>query len=474
MRYKPFIGNSVFFLIVLVAACSPAERPPEPADSALTVAEAREIARDAYIYGNPLVDSYRILHTYFVDTENPEYKAPWNEIYSLARVFTHEDRAVQAANSDTPYSFVGIDLRAEPIVLGVPAMDESRYFSVQLIDLYTHIIDYIGSRTTGNHGGHYLLTGPRWEGKVPKGIDKVIHVETELAFGIYRTQLFDPDDLANVVEVQQGYTLQTLSEFLEIEAPEPAPAIEFIEPLTAADIRSSLDVFEQINFVLQFCPAHESEIELFERFSRIGVGSDADFAATSFPPEITAALSQGIGDAWQEFDKLKEKADRGEIESGEVFGSRAFLQNNYLYRFGAAVMGIWGNSEAEAIYPTYYVDADGQALSGANNYAVRFKPGELPPVHAFWSLTMYGLPGSLLVENPIDRYLLNSTMIDDFVRDEDGGITLYIQHDPPVDELLLNWLPAPKGPFHANLRLYWPKESALDGSWPPPPLVRSE
>ena len=146
------------------------------------------------------------------------------------------------------------------------------------------------------------------------------------------------------------------------------------------------------------------------------------------------------------------------------------MQNNYLYRMTAAVLGIWGNSEAEAMYPTYYVDAAGEPLDGANEYILRFEPGKLPPVHAFWSLTMYERPASLLVANPLDRYLLNSTMMDAFVRDADGGITLYLQHDSPGKDKEPNWLPAPEGPFSANMRLYWPKEEALDGTWQLPPL----
>jgi hypothetical protein len=136
------------------------------------------------------------------------------------------------------------------------------------------------------------------------------------------------------------------------------------------------------------------------------------------------------------------------------------------------VLGIWGNSEEEAIYPTYYVDADGEKLDGSHRYTLRFAPDQLPPVEAFWSLTMYELPESLLAENPINRYLLNSPMLDDFVRDTDGGITLYLQHESPGKDKEPNWLPAPEGPFSATMRLYWPKAEALDGTWKQPPLKR--
>ena len=196
------------------------------------------------------------------------------------------------------------------------------------------------------------------------------------------------------------------------------------------------------------------------------------FAFDQFPPEIQAAIGEGIADAWGEFAKFKQRVDAGEVGSADAFGTREHLQNNYLYRMAAAVLGIWGNSAAEAIYPSYYIDAEGQQLNGAHRYALRFAPGQLPPVNAFWSLTMYALPESLRVTNPLNRYLLNSTMLDDFGRDEDGGITLYLQHDSPGKEKEPNWLPAPEGPFSAVLRLYWPKAEALDGNWTPPPLRR--
>ena len=193
-----------------------------------------------------------------------------------------------------------------------------------------------------------------------------------------------------------------------------------------------------------------------------------------FSPEVQAAIGQGLADAWADFAQLKAHSDAGEIGTADVFGTREHLQNNYLFRMGAAVLGIWGNSAEEAIYPPYYVDADGEKLDGSHCYTLRFAPGRLPPDNSFWSLTMYELPESLLVANPINRYLLNSPMLEDFVRDDDGGITLYLQHDSPGEELEPNWLPAPKGPFSAVMRLYWPKKEALDGSWTMPPLKRAQ
>ena len=440
----------------------------------ITPAEARAIVKEAYIYGFPLVDNYRIQYGYFVDRQNPEFKAPWNQIVNIPRVYTPADTAIQTPNSDTPYSFVGMDLRAEPIVLTVPPIEKKRYYSIQLIDAYTFNFDYIGSRATGNEGGSYMIAGPNWKGETPKGVKKVFRSETEFVFAVYRTQLFNPGDLDNVKKVQAGYKAQTLSAFLGTAAPKAAPAIDFIKPLTPAEEKTSPQFFNILNFVLQFCPTDPSETELMARFARIGVGAGKTMDAGKLSPAMKAAVEQGVADAWADFGELEKQFAAGKVTSGDVFGTREYLKNNYLYRMAAAVLGIYGNSKEEAMYPFYAEDEAKQKLNGANRYTVRFAPGQLPPVHAFWSLTMYELPQSLLVANPINRYLINSPMLPQLKRDADGGLTLLIQNESPGKDKEANWLPAPKGPFVMAMRLYWPKEEATEGKWTAPPAKKAE
>jgi len=189
---------------------------------------------------------------------------------------------------------------------------------------------------------------------------------------------------------------------------------------------------------------------------------------------MTTAVEHGMADAWAALAELeKQKIDTGQVTSGDVFGTRAYLKNNYLYRMAGAVLGIGGNSKQEAMYPIYAVDAAGQKLGGTNKYTLHFAAGQLPPVNAFWSLTMYELPKSLLVANPINRYLINSPMLPQLVKDADGGLTIHVQHDSPGKDKEPNWLPAPAGPFIAFMRLYWPKEAALDGAWKHPPMTKA-
>ena len=440
---------------------------------AITPVEARAIAKDAYIYGFPLVDNYRIQHSYFVDHTNPEYKTSWNSIYNNARVYTPDDKAIQTPNSDTPYSYIGADLRAEPIVITVPPIEKGRYFSAQFIDQYTFNFAYVGSRATGNGGGGFLLVGPRWDGKTPDGVRSVIRSETDFVFVLFRTQLFNPADIGKVKAIQAGYTVQPLSAF----EGQPAPSItsvDFLKPLGAEEQKASLEFFNVLNFVLQFCPTHPSEQDLMMRFAKIGVGGGRHFDAADLSSDMRKAIEGGMADAWNAFKTFKDtQLDTGKVTSGDGFGTREHLDGDHMARMSAAVLGIYGNSRDEAIYPAYFVDADRQPTNGASNrYALRFAPNQLPPVNAFWSLTLYELPSSLLSANALNRYLINSPMLPGLTRDADGGLTLYLQHESPGRDKESNWLPAPKGPFFSCLRLYWPKADALEGRWTAPPLKR--
>ncbi|HKW15068.1 MAG TPA: DUF1254 domain-containing protein [Candidatus Krumholzibacteria bacterium] len=465
MRFRSL--SLVFAAGAVLLSCSQKKEPILAPD------EARAIAKDAYIYGFPLVDNYRIQYSYFVDVNGKEYKGGWNEVHNTARLYTPDDKAIQSPNSDTPYSTVGVDLRAEPVVLTLPAVEAGRYYSAQFIDLDTYNFAYAGSRTTGNGGGNFLLAGPEWKGEAPANITQVIRCETDLALILIRTQLFGPDDLAKVKLIQDGYKVHTLSAFANTKAPAPAPDIDFVTPLSATEEKSSLEFFNELNFILQYCPTDSSETALMARFAKIGVGAGKKFDVATLSPEVKAAIEAGIKDAWAEHAKIKDKLATGELGSGDLVGTRSFLGGNYLYRMVAAVEGIYGNSKDEAMYPVYFVDSSGAPLDGTGGkYTITFPKEQLPPVNAFWSLTMYDLPGHLLVANPLDRYLINSPMLPKLKKEKDGSIILHIQYASPGPKLQANWLPAPQGPFFMAMRLYWPKPEALDGTWQKPALNR--
>jgi hypothetical protein len=439
----------------------------------------KDIVKEAYIYGFPMLMNYGVMHAYFIDRNSGQFKAPFNTIYNEARVFTYKDTAIVTPNSDTPYSFVGMDLRAEPIVLCVPEIEKSRYYDVQLVDMYTFNYGYIGSRATGNDAGCFMVSGPNWKGATPAGIKKVFHSETQFGLVGYRTQLFNPSDMPNVEKVQASYKVQTLSQFLNQPTPPTPPAIDW-PPFTKDDMKTPFAKY--LNFVLQFCPPVEAEKALRAKFATIGIeaGKPFDFEKLSevHKAEFLLAIKEG-------YDAIENKRNNfGKVVNGwligSILGDRAFFNGDWLLRAAGALAGIYGNSAEEAVYPLAKHDSNGKPLDGSkHDYTLTFAADEFPPVHAFWSVTMYDGKTQLLIENPINRYLINSPVLPELKKNPDGSLTLYIQKDSPGAEKESNWLPAPDGPIYMVMRLYWPKKeppSVLppgDGTWKPPAIVAS-
>jgi hypothetical protein len=436
-----------------------------------TLEQARAISREAFLYGFPFVEGYKTLYKQAVDKSGSEFRAPFNQIGHARGVATPKDTQFVTPNSDTPYSFAWLDLRAEPVVITMPKIEKERYYCAQLVDLQTFNFAYLGTRAFGNDGGDFLITDPQWKGEKPSGIKAVIPCETSLCYALIRTQLYNPEDLANVERIQDGYRVQTLSSYLGQPATASAPAINW--PALSADMTEGPTLFEYLNFLLQFCPPHPSEKELIERFATLGIGAGKAFDLDGFSPDVKQSIEEGVADVWKEdFAGLMVQANTGEITSGDLFGTREFLKNNYPYRFLGAKLGLYGNSRDEALYPPYFVDADGNKLdAAANRYTLHFAKGQLPPAEAFWSLTMYDGKTQLLVANPLDRYLLNSTMLDSFKYEDDGSLTLNISKDSPGEDRESNWLPAPDGPFYCMMRIYIPRPEVFNGQWKLPKMT---
>ena len=226
--------------VLLLAGCGKKDDPVPVAEhtdekagiEAPSIVDTRAVAEEAFIYGLPIVMNYAVMNEFVLDKNSGQYKAPFNSMYNEARVFTYKDTAVVTPNSDTPYSMLWLDLRAEPMVISVPAVEKERYYSVQLVDGNAYNYGYIGSRATGVEAGAYLVAGPGWKGEIPDGIKKVFHSTTPFGLTIFRTQLFNAEDMPNVVKVQAGYKAQPLSEFLGQPAPPAAPKADFLPAST--------------------------------------------------------------------------------------------------------------------------------------------------------------------------------------------------------------------------------------------------
>jgi hypothetical protein len=443
----------------------------------ITPQEARQIAEEAYIFAYPTLMAYRAIYYNYLNERSPVYRAPLNQLAHDSKPADHTRIDVVTMNGDTPYSNFGMDLRAEPVVVSVPEIKD-RYYVIQFPDIYTHNFFFIGTRATGTGAGDYLFVGPKWEGEIPEGkFKQIIHCETELTGGVGRTQLLGLDDLPNVWEIQKGYKIATLSEFLG-EEPKTIPETDWLP--WKDELLSSVEFIDYFNFLIPFLePIHADDQEAMARFAKIGIASSAAFDPSAYGEDTVKAIEVGIADA------IKQIADKAEHIAEQVngwnmmeaFGPREFFKGDWLLRAAAAMAAIFANDKIEAFYPLVYVDADGGVLAGTTNkYTLHFEKDEIPPAKYFWSVTMYdkradGTAG-YMIDNPIDRYLVNSTT-EGLIYDEDGSLTIYIQHEQPEGEKVANWLPAPAAPFYMAMRIYGPEERVMKGEWAPPAVEKA-
>ena len=291
--------------------------------------------------------------------------------------------------------------------------------------------------------------------------------------------MFNADDLDNVKKVQAGYKVQTLSAFLGQPATQGAPGINF--PKIDKELVKT-NFFDYLDFALQFSPALENEKEIRAQLASIGVGPGKTMNFKDLPAEQKLEIGLGMKEGQRKVDEAVAKlgADVNGWRISSLPGDNAHYNGDWLKRAVAAQAGIYGNDGEEAMYPLTRADSDGQTLDGSkHSYTLTFPSGQLPPVNAFWSLTMYDGKTQLLIENPINRYLVNSPMLPGMKTNADGSLTLYIQNKSPGADKQANWLPAPNGPIYLVMRLYWPKTTepsvlpAGQGTWKPPGIKRA-
>ncbi|MCA9122265.1 MAG: DUF1254 domain-containing protein [Planctomycetaceae bacterium] len=474
--------------LTLIAGCGKKGDPISVADQADNnadieapgIEEVKAIAEEGFIYGLPLVMNYTVNYEFWVDKTSGQYKSGFNELVNERRVFTYEDTAVVTPNSDTPYSFACLDLRAEPFVVSVPAVEKARYFSLQFVDWNTFNYGYVGSRATGDEAADYLVVGPDWKGETPAGIKRVLRPSTQFTIVLFRTQLFGADDMPNVVKVQDGYKILPLSAYLKQPAPPAAPKLDF--PKASKELAKT-NFFDYVDFALQFAPAGPEEQEIRVKLAKIGIGPGKTFEFKDLSLEHKAAVLIGMEEGEKKVEEkvsaIGKKVNGWSIAS--AFGNREFYNGDWLLRAAAAKAGIYGNDAVEAVYPMVKTLPDGELLDGSKaNYTLTFPAGQLPPVNAFWSVTMYDGKTQLLIKNPINRYLINSPMLPEMKKNTDGSLTLYIQKDSPGADKESNWLPAPSDPIYMVMRLYWPKTEAPsilppgEGQWKPPGIQKAE
>lgn len=438
------------------------------------IQQAEQLAEAAYVFAYPMMQNYKSL--YFRTVVG---KKPLNNLSHRRKLLGPKFTAIVGPNNDTLYSAGWLDLANEPFVISVPNVDNNRYYSIQLIDMFTHNFAYIGQRTTGDKVGSYLIVGPEQKiDSVPDGIDGVYQSESNFVFVIGRMLAKGGKDEALAANLLQQYQLQSLDQFKGKSVEFKKSQVAF-PPYDVDQVKNHhfIDLF---NFLLQFVAIHPSERIMLDSFENIGVIAGKPSSFEGFPVEIQQAIKKGVSTAFNKIaaeSKLIGSQVAGWNTTYLGFGSRDVMQGKYLLRAAAAMIALYGNDREENSSFSRQVDQDRQPLNGALNdnstaYTLRFEKGHFPQSNAFWSLTMYRLPEVLLYENDIQRYSI-SDRNQALQYGADGSLTFYIQHQAPQADKLNNWLPAPAGPFALALRTYLPKPSVYNGKWQPPEVKRT-
>lgn len=443
------------------------------ADSPLTAQEAHAIAVDAYVYFYPLL-TMDVTRKQFTNIEpGKEFgKGPMNMFVSIPEYPPANFKGVVRSNFDTLYSIAWLDLSKEALVVSAPATN-GRFYLLPMLDMWTDVFASPGWRTTGTDAGQFLVTPPGWQGSVPAGTTR-LPAPTPYVWVIGRTKTDGAADYPAVHKIQAGYTVTPLSQLGKPPAPVSVkvdPAIDMkTPPKIQVDSMSAANYFAYAAELLKLHPPHSTDQPIIAQMKRIGIEPGKSFKLEALDPTIQQALQTAPAEAqalmtWKV--QTLARVVNGWSMNTDTMG---VYGNYYLKRAMVAQLGLGANLPEDAIYPLNLGDDKGQPLDGAHQYVLHFDKDSLPPVNAFWSITLYDAEG-FQVGNELNRFAVSSWM--PFKTNADGSLDLYFQHQNPGKEREANWLPAPAGAFNLTMRLYGPKPEALNGKWNPPAVKRS-
>jgi hypothetical protein len=442
--------------------------------------DIQAIAEEAYLYAYPMMVAYGFFHRQALGPDAPEKQALNRLTHFRTLSSPTLNNTIPWVNTDTLYSAVWLDLRAEPMVLSCPAFEAHRFQNIQACDWYTMAFVTHGTLDRGNAARTYMFTGPDWTGPTPDGVDEVITAESWIVKLFARILVERPGDETAIHALQDQYSLQPLSAFRGMAAP-TAPSQDFAAPDRAGFVGAFFEnptpaFVGWLNYLMKFAALHPSERGLFERFHRIGVDPGGHLHAPDLDEETAAAVQRGIDSARARIAARLAHLDdpvNGWVYPLDLRGGRDVLAGSfdaYLRRAVLAKYAIWGPPAAVVVYMTAEADFAGAPLDGDKAYRLVFD--RAPPVTGFWSFTVYDAQTRLLAPHPSGRYKLGDR--DRLTRGEDGSLTLYVQNDAPAQAYLDNWLPVPRGPFQVVGRLYSPEPELLDGRYKPPPLTPAQ
>jgi hypothetical protein len=463
----------IFFLLTLLCTslftgtAGAAEKARE-----ITPEEARQVSQDGFLFGLPVV-YINLMAEVGSNVPQPQgLRAPINQFAHYRSFPDASSREIVGINLDTLYSLAWIDVSAEPLVLSVPEMGD-RYWIMMLLDVWNDVPSAPGSRTEGGKGGDFLIVGPDWKGQSPEGMP-VHRISSNLGNVAGRTySTGSPEDVAVVNALQDQYKLTPLSKWgTDYQPPAKVAVKSGIDVSTTIPAQvlgmSAEAFFNQLARLLASHPPRQADAPIMAQLARLGIEPGLEFKLSKLDTQTQKAINAGFADGKKKLDDYKDKMGE-KINGWMVTLDVGRYGTKYAYRAAWTFYAVGGNLVEDALYPVAREDGDGQTLTGENNYTLTFNKEQIPPVNAFWSLTLYDTE-SFLVTNPINRYSLGSR--DQMNYGEDGSLTLYIQQDSPGKDKEANWLPSTKGVIALALRLYAPKKQVAEGVWKPQPVMK--
>jgi hypothetical protein len=468
--------NLCYLLLAAMGFASCNSKPESTAGTAPSKDSVISLAKAAFIYAMPiaLMDMTRkkVINT-VKPSNGADLMAPVNQLADATQFPNAKFTSVVRPNADTYYHTGFLDLASDALVLTVPNTN-GRYYLLPMLDAYGNVFSSPGKRTTGTLADTFLITGPKWSGSVPSGM-KEIKAPTNMVWLLGRIQVnSEADGIKTVIPIEKKINITPLGAWGK---PYTAPdgKVDSLLPKDGPNAQlyalSTEKFFNYVNGLMAANPPPAADSAVLAKFATIGVGPGLKFDPTTYDTATQAALSQVPK---QIIDYMNEILTSGELNKPvnnwnvayKGFGSYG---TDYDLRAIICYAGLGANLPEDAVYPASAKDADGNPYTGANKYVLHFDKGQTPPVHGFWSLTMYNNDG-YFIENPINRYAIGNRNPLKF--NADSSVDLYFQNKSPGKDKESNWLPAPPGPFNLMLRMYWPAEEFLSGNWTPPAVKK--
>jgi hypothetical protein len=460
---------AIFSLTCLIVASGPARA----ADEKSRTENVYKVALETYIFAYPLIlmDLSRQRSTNVATAM--DYVAPMNQFAHMKSFPKPDDQLTVHGNVDTLYSLAFLDLSNEPIVLHVPDT-AGRYYMMPMLDAWTNVFVSLGKRTTGTKAGDFAIVGPHWQGEVPRGV-KSVKAPTNNVLIAGRTQVNNKADMPAVHAIQKQYTLTPLSAFGSPYTP-PAkvptdPDLDMTAPVAKQiDNMDAATYFQTFANLMISNPPAAADEKIVKSFAILGIVPGKPLDVSTWDAATKSVVERAVKAAvkkrrTQPEDPSKQFENFWLIKRSGV----GTYGTDYHLRAYTGMIALGAGLPQDAIYPMTQMDSKGRLLSGENHYVIHFDKGQTPPVHGFWSLSMYD-QDRLFVSNPISRFAIGDRQNLKF--NEDGSLDIYLQHDSPGRDKAANWLPAPKRKFNLIMRIYWPKKSLLDGTWKMPPIER--